>query len=493
MKKIISVLSAFLIFISSFMLPTSSVFAETTDTDTVLNWRQDFLWGQNMHNSKRGHDSPDKYSEEALHYAAQQGVKLIRYQGQYLQDDFTETDTFIGLCNKYGIKVMLCIWPSYGITTDEPTQVDLDYMTMSAKAFAERYNGKNGRAKVDYFQLWNEEEIGLMRAKYGATATAGDHINDYFTVSVPGSDDLVEWTKCYKAAVKGIREADTDAKIIINFSSRAFGCVRYYQEQGVDFDYVGWDFYTIGTDIQANEERFLGTINGWTDDYGGWHDGLKTVFPDKDIIICESNVGMIYVDDYSNIDYSPFINIMKKAYEIDKIKAFCTFKLTDSPSHPQDAEKTYGHISVEKGGKITGIKPLYYQYQHLIGGGASVERLLKSSIDLTPYDALKVYTQDDSDLKTEEEPVLDLQPPSDDLIIEDTTVESTPEKEPIVETITIKPDDIYNKTISTVTHNVMPWGLIIGVGTGLVVIAVGIIATLIIIDKKKAKKNSLLE
>ncbi len=493
MKKIISALSAVLILISSFMFLTAS--AENVNDDTVLNWRDDFLWGQNMNNNRRGCDSPDKYSEEALHYAAQQGVKLIRYQGQYLQDDFTETDTIIGLCNKYGIKVMLCIWPSWGVTTDEPTKEDLDFMTMSAKAFAERYNGKNGRGKVDYFQLWNEEEIGLMRAKYGASAVAGDLTSHYYTVSVEGKDDLVEFAKCYAAAAKGIREADTDAKIIINFSSAAFGCVKYYYEQGVDFDYIGWDFYTIGDDVQSNVDKFLGILrDGWYDERGGYHDSLMSQIPDKEVIICESNIGMLYQQDkLPDVDYSPFLSVMKEAYKVDAVKAFCTFKLLDAPSHVDPNETDYGHIKVEKGGKIIEPKQLYYDYQHLIGGGAPVKKLLKESIDLEPYRALKVVTQDDSDLKQDETPNLndtdlddnlvddELQAPVDDIIIE------TVPQEPIVETVTITPDDIYNKTTSTITKNIMPWGLIIIVGVGMLVVAAAVVVAYLYFGKKKAK------
>lgn len=488
MKKIISVLFAFLICVNSFLITALPVFAQTDNTETVLDWRDDFLWGQNMHNSKRGYDSPDKYSEEALYYAAKQGVKLIRYQGQYIEDDFSETDRFIGLCNKYGIKVMLCVWPNFGV--DEPTQDDLDYVTMYTKAFAERYNGKNGRAKVDYFQLWNEEEIGMMRAKYGATATSGDLTSNYFTISVEGSEDLVEWTKNYKAAVKGIREADTDAKIVINFSSRAFGCVRYYQEQGVDFDYIGWDWYAKGTTEQA-ETAFYEVINGWKDDYDNWHDGLRTVFPDKDLIICESGMDMNYIDDIKNIDYTPFLGILDDIYSISWIKGLCAFKLTESPSHPQAAEKAHGHIDVEPGGKIIAPKQLYYDYQYLIGGDNSIEKLQKSSIDLKPYEALKVYTQDDSHLEIDNNLSSDNSASNgsiDGHLSNETTSSSDlskTEETPIIETVEIKPEDIYNKTTTTITHNKMPWILIISVGVGMLVLFGAGFATFILIKRKK--------
>lgn len=484
MKKILSLFFAFFLLLNSV-----SFFAEGTSEVGVLNWRDDFLWGQNMHNMV-GYDSPDKYSEEQLYLAAQEGVKLIRYSGQELvSQDFTECDRIVGLCNKYGIKVMLVIKPG-GYDFQEPTQEDLDFVEKCAKIFAERYDGKDGRGKVDYFQLWNELEIKGMRAKYGATATAGDQTFDYYTISVDGYHDLVEWTKVFKAAIKGIRLAGTDAKTVINFSWTAFGCVRYYYENGVDFDYIGWDYYANTFNPDSAVETFENTLyKGWTDSYGNWHDGLRTVIPDKDIIICESNTWIKGADSFESEQltpeqYEPFLAIAKSAYNYPYVKAFCAFKLTDSPSHIDPTEKYYGFVRVEAGGKIIGPKPIYYQYQQLIGGDGSIKRLLKDSVDLKPYEVFKVKTQDDTNIN-QSEPVT---PPTSD----STSFENIPTvgsesivNEPIVETVTIKPDDIYKKTISKITHNKMPWILIISVGVGmLVVFAAGFTAFLIIKKKK---------
>lgn len=264
MKRFVSVLLSLVIISLLFSLP---IYADETainlDDYPVLTYRSDFLWGQNMHNNRRGFDSPDEYSEEAIYYAAKMGCKLMRYQGQYLTDDFTETDRVIGLCNKYGMKVMLCLFPE---TVDEPTQSDLDDITYYVKTFANRYNGKNGRGKVDYFQLWNELEIDLMSAKYGTSgATQGDSTANYYCVSVEGKGDLVEWTKNMKAAIKGLKEADTDAKSIINFSWKAFGCVKYYYENGVDFDIVGWDWYASTYNIKEHYNNFWGVMHGWNE------------------------------------------------------------------------------------------------------------------------------------------------------------------------------------------------------------------------------------
>ncbi len=482
-KKIISLCVIVFVLCSFFTVPSTAT--ESINESEILNYRSDFLWGQNMHTNNRGYDAPDQYSEGALHLAAQMGVKMIRYQANYIHQDFTEADQIIGLCNKYGIKVMLCLFPE---TEDEPTQETLDRITQTTKTYAERYNGKNGRGKVDYFQLWNEKEIPLQSAKYGTGATTGQSINNYYTTSVEGKDDLVEWTKFMKAGSKGIREADTDAKIVINFSWVAFGCIRYYVQEGVDFDIIGWDWYSSTFDtVQAEKDFYAAMYGGKIGKDEKQISGVHEVFPDKDVIICESNTwikgfaenGGYGAENMTLDKYEPFFNNMKMAYEQEWIKAFCAFKLTNSPSHPTPAEANYGFIDVEKGGKIIGPKPIYYEYQKMIGGPRNVERLLKTSIDLKPYDAFKVKTQDDTNVDQNEvvTPPISGDASVDDLIPDDTL------DEPVI----VKPKDIYKETTKRVTRIAMPWVLVISVGVGMLVLFGAGFAVLIIIAKKKRK------
>ena len=161
--------------------------------------------------------------------------------------------------------------------------------------------------------------------------------------------------------------------------------------------------------------------------------------------------------------------------------------MTDSPSHPtSESEKHYGFISVERGGKLIGAKPIYYEYQKLIGGPRDVERLLKSSVDLKPYEEFKVKTQDDTDIN-QNEPVIN-ESINNDIAVDDTPIvenDISTDTEPIVETVIVKPDDIYKKTTSTVTHSKLPWALLISVGGGMLVLFGAGFVTFLIIKKKK--------
>lgn len=517
MKRTISFLIALLVFLSSFSMLLSAQ-ENSANENFDFTSRKDFLWGQNLHNAS-GYNSPDRNSEERVHYVAKQGVKLIRYQGNDITEDFDEMDRIVSLCNAYGMKVMLLIKPP---RQDEPTQEDLDYITTYAKTYAERYNGKEGRGKVDYFQLWNEQQIALRKSKYGdGGAVDGSSKGHYYDVSVAGKQDLVEYTKYFKAAIKGIKAADTDAKTLINFPRTAWGDILYYAENGVEFDGLAWNFYPDGLDPEAARKQFYEAMYGGVDEEGNPVLGLRQLFPDKEVIISEANTCINKIPDYNNVtidQYDAFVEVMKLAYQQDWIKGLCAFQMTCMVSHPQEAERHYGHLLVDSLGNIIEPKPIYYLYQKLIGGSNSIPLIKKSSIDLAPYEKFKVKTQDDTELNqseqvkppaddnvsSQEKPVVDKKPTTQEnesTIKDESNVdenssiksESIVEIKEIVDTVTVKPDDQYKKTTSTITQNKLPWILIISVGVGMLVLFGGGVAAFVIIDKKKLKKNDLIK
>jgi len=494
MKRIFSLMVVTVMFLLSFNMPLNVVANEADET--ALTYRSDFDWGINFYHSRYRTDASSQYSEEALYLAAKLGVKMIRYQPNNADEDFEEADRIIGLCNKYGIKVMLVIVPTS--LKDNYTEADVQLLTNQVQTFAKRYDGKDGRAKIDYIQLWNELEIDLISDKYGTVAVNGQSLNHFYTTTVEGKKDIVEYTASMKVASKAIREV-SDAKIVINFSWVAFGPIRYYIQEGVDFDYIGWDWYPTTFDPEDAKQNFQAAMYGGETSDGKKVMGVREAFPDKEVIICESNTWIQgfqnnggYTPENMSIDkYQPLLDCMKMAYEQDWIKAFCAFALIDSPGHSSESERHYGFVWVEPGGKIIEPKPIYYEYQKLIGGPRNVDRLLKSSVDLKPYEALKVKTQDDTDINqnvsviqpTIKDDVSDELPTIDIPIIENNNTSDN--VEPIVETITVKPDDIYKKTTSTVTHNKLPWILILSVGGGMLVLFSAGFVTFLIIKRKK--------
>ena len=105
---------------------------------------------------------------------------MIRIGGD-ISGDLTYQDQLVGLCNKYGMKVIMVF---------KPTQtMGLEYITLACKTLAERYNGKNGRGFVDYIQVWNETDAILIKAKFGTGGPLGKVFDIFFLVYTHLGDD----------------------------------------------------------------------------------------------------------------------------------------------------------------------------------------------------------------------------------------------------------------------------------------------------------------
>ena len=316
--------------------------------------RSDFAWGVNGHHyAYQGY--PEEYLEEQIHLAAELGCKIYRTGGDL--QNLAWTDKMVSLCNAYGMQVMMCI----PLTLD-----DHEYTTLYFNTLAERYNGKDGRGKVDYFQISNEHENELLGNKWGGMQVDGTKISDYYL------EDLEKWGEGFKAAIKGIRSADTDAKSVINIAYTHYGCLEYYVQNGVDFDVIGLDWYS----------NMKPSIKGILDD-------LCEKF-DKDIIICESNIYNEPDDlDFDNSSYEqwqPLLNYMEEAYAYPEVKGYIVYELLDEP-YLGAMEALLGLVQNGINGEIGEKKAIYYEIQKRFGGGTR-KMLTEKDLDLTPYEKL---------------------------------------------------------------------------------------------------------
>ena len=163
-----------------------------------------------------------------------QECKWIRLNGQLIKEgDWSYLDTAVGLCNKYGLKIIMVI--------DIDRSVSLEYITLMCETYARRYNGEEGRGYVDYFQVWNEVDIDLLQAKYGGSSPGGELETHYYTVPADGAADLPEYLEYFEAAEKGIHSKDSNSKFMINFSARHCGMISYFLRNGLKIDMVGND------------------------------------------------------------------------------------------------------------------------------------------------------------------------------------------------------------------------------------------------------------
>ncbi len=505
MKRIASFLLAVVVFVASiFQL---SVFASSGCTqkhvvngETPDKFPETMDWGVCMHDPSRQVYS-EKNLEEILHLAKKMGVKYIR--SELSATNLAWSDKFVSLANKYGIKIICvnhasAILPS-NYETDEEFQDALDAFAVTLNMLATRYNGKEGRGKVDYFQIGNETDIALYRATGGRGN--GKNPSDYYITPIkedPTIANLQDTLPFFKTGAKAVRSAGTDAKVVINFCFLRYGPLRYYQEQGVDFDVVGWDWYhNPNTGTAAVTEEMA--------------EELHHYFPKKEIIICETNydsnnvvypalqAGSTTRDNPCNWD--GFLENLEVLSKKPYIKAICVYEILDQPNNA-GGEKAYGLVDCDSGGNIGEPWPIYKDLQARIGGNPNAKRYTVSDINLKPYEKLKVETADDSNASVDmggEDTFGDFDfsdigetsnDPQEEPVISDTD-ETVSDAEPIVEETEATGENhkqnIQDLTTTNTTYK-MPWTtLCLSLGGMLLLFALGV---LFVIFKPKLFKRS---
>ena len=441
-----------------------------------LTSREDFSIGVNIHRSSYA-AYPEVYLEQQIHAVARMGSKWIRFGGYVPDDgDWTYLDTVVGLCNKYGLKIIMNIYPSLTINSE--------YITLFCETFAKRYNGKDGRGYVDIFQVLNEVDLDLLKAKWGGSSPSGELETQYFTIPVDGAADLPEYLEYFKAAEKGIHSKESKSKFMINFSARHCGMISYFLRNGLKLDVVGWDLYTNKPyDREASAKEM-------TEAYDLVEETIYERY-NVPVILCETNVYMGTLNEADRLNhnlenYQTLLDNLYLAYNRPWIKAAVLYELLDEPERGVGKpEGSYGLIANPSGGiGVTDTKyekPIYVEMQRLIGGNRNLKMIKRSKVDLKPYEKLVVDTADDSNINGGQNTGSDtLDIPSfewdtegtDDGGIVDQGVFNTVKN--ILEKITI-----YE----------MPWLMLILCGAGMLLLAGGAVTTYVIVSKKKAKKK----
>lgn len=422
MKKIISLISA-IIFAAAAVINVSAA-------DSAYSTRKDFIWGVNGHRyNQAGYQR--EYLEDQIKTAAELGVKLYRIDLS-ASLGFDYIDEVVSLCNAYGMKVM-------AVLTQLGSKLEL--VQVQANAFAQRYNGKRGYGKIDYFQIENETEIGMLQKKWGNSAPMGKEISDYFT------EDLEYYYEIFSYAAKGIRAADTDAKICINMSYYHYGPFKYYCEKGLDFDMIGLDWYENMGDISMVLDELVANF-------------------DKEIFICETNVWddeMAY-DNSSFEDWRTVLDYMKIAYEYPQVKGLAFYELLDQVAI-EGVEGIFGLVECDSTGKIGTPKAIYNEIQRILGGKEMKRITLEEIRAKFPVEEPEISSESSvSSQVTQQENHESSQQESSS----SQTVESQ-------ETVVIQPEDnIQNVTVTRTSYH-FPLALFIGISAVLVLISGGVI------------------
>ena len=473
MKRLLSFLMALLFGIGVCFIPV-----QATNTNVYYKTRDDFYWGINHHHE--GFECyPEAYLEQRINLIARAGCNIIRING-YISKDMTYLDQVVGLCNKYGLKIIMTYIPEL--------DMGLEYIELSCKSLAERYNGKDGRGFVDYIQVLNETDAVLIKDKNGPSAPAGKVFSDYFTIPVDGYADLPEYTKYFKAAAKGIHQADSKTKFMINFCYKHWGTILWYLNKGVIIDAIGWDSYGQSVDTKTS-------IDAFKKDCEELHADVVQKY-NVPVIITETNTTRELIPDDNATheigNYEILLNMMEVAYQYNWIKGLIVYELLDEPNLA-NGEAHWGMVDCKLGGVIGKVKPIYSKIQQLLGGNNKIPVFDRKVVNLKPYEKIKVDTIDDSQISKES--IVPSVPISafPNITIPDIQIDNIEVSDDVPEKMTIGPETIVKKMNVTRTAYEFPWLLTILASVGILLASGGSIVLFLILKKRESAKNSLKE
>ena len=321
--------------------------------DTVLNYRSDFDLGAVMHAPQWSTSYREENLELQIKQLKEMGGSLLRVDAV---DNFPHLDKTVKLCNAYGIKVMLIVYIP-GRTFDPTVQVDLDAIREYYRMYATRYDGKHGCGKIDYIQIDNEMDVAIM-GLFEMCGT-GSEISEYPEPS------LRKITEQVKAASLGIADANTDIKRVLNIAWVHYGILKYFQQEGVEWDVTGHDWYQDMFDYG----------NDPSDCYNSGQE-LYDLFK-KPIIICETNMWMNYYYNYDNgtIDpdykksswWDPLVEAIKDYYDKDFVIGCTVYEFYDEPNNFGGGGH-FGINEVNADGSFKSHKPIYFILQQMFEG-----------------------------------------------------------------------------------------------------------------------------
>lgn len=227
-------------------------------------------------------------------------------------------------------------------------------MTKSADPYTDGYNRaytitKAVKGRVDYYQLENEiTSWSLKGAEF-----SGDKADQYDETK---SQKIIQWLKGTNA---GVKAGDPEAKTVVAGQWIQYSFLQMIADGGVDYDIIGWDWFSDMGLIQDNK----------LDDGSNIMDKLKTF--NKPIMLVE--VGQR--PDGSTMDQdkqAKYISDMAEwAHGSGLIKGFFAFELTDGiPVSAKIPIEVYGLVEAKRlstgKGAIVGPRKAYATYKDII-------------------------------------------------------------------------------------------------------------------------------
>lgn len=303
-----------------------------------LTGRKGWIWGVNGHN-KSYPAYPEKNLEQQIKLAAEMGTTMYRINyTPECADSFAYLDRVVELCEKYGLQIFLVMFDR---SFHGCKYADLLYG--SVKRIAQRYKGR-----IAFYQISNEQDIATLDlVKYK------DPIGD-----LPEQYDMEKYTdtrECFKAMIRGVKEADPSAKTVINISWRHTGFLDMLAADGVEWDINGLDWYYDLADHGGN--NLVSTLEH------------LCALPQKEVLVAEANSweGDYRFTEQEQMDYIVKAMDFYYHYPNPKLTGFILYELLDEPDK-ESGEGHFGLLLNDLHGNIGRPKLAYHAVRSILNG-----------------------------------------------------------------------------------------------------------------------------
>jgi|GEM_PF-995855 len=350
----------------------------TAPQEQKSDYKSEFIWGaQGGAFVLNRLDDPYKPEnvDKQIEFAKKLGINLIRANLEISKKDspFEITplekanDDFINRVADAKLQILLVLDPDIPKTVGKANYEEEGYKLGS-------YAAKHYKGKVKYYQIANEVTGTIVKpAEDNGKTFNGNYGVQY---SQARYDAVLGWVK---GMSRGIRENDTDAKIVLCGHWILYDVIQKLISDGVDFDILGWSWYsTDGDDVTRREYN-------WGD-----HMNLaeKLYSIKKDVWIVETNYdhgsfgnGKISSSEGEKKQAEFIGKFANNVYNSGYFKGFIVFTLFDNPINAEIAaerEAHWGLVEVKKINgdiKVTREKPAFNTYKKFISSHLALPTL----------------------------------------------------------------------------------------------------------------------
>ena len=272
--------------------------------------KQDFKWGVNGHNFHYPAYPVEKLDDQ-LRYASELGMGYYRINySPRTEKDFEYLDRLVETADKYSLKIFLVI---FDMNLHNKSHEE-DLYTFSYN-IAKRYKGR-----IPMYQISNEQDIPALDL-VSLKDPVGDKREHY---------DLNKYSLIrdnMRAIIKGIKDADSEAETVVNFSWRHSFFLDMLLEDGLMWDSTALDWYSDLYDgnLAPTMQHVL-------------------TYPQKNFYVAEGNT---WEGDYRFTEKEQFDYVVDAMnffynYPNEKVKGYMIYQLLDEP----DKEKGEAHFGL---------------------------------------------------------------------------------------------------------------------------------------------------